>query len=319
MNLLPKGDLHVHLNGLVSFELVKDLIEREKVVLPAGIRIPEDLVRQNTSSLRDYLKAWEILRLVPTRRAHLKLLVESAFDTLHRDNVRFAEIRSSTLYVALNNGVAVDVALSWMLADMDEAGERHGIRYGLILSVPRGEYANDHFNALLRAYHKLGRPAQVIGLDLSGNEDIVLPDYFAAQYARAKDEYGLHITIHAGETGNADNVRSAILDYKADRIGHGTAAVKDPYVMDLLREKDICLEVCPVSNRLTGAVKQGDSHPMVDFLNAGIPFVLCSDNPNIHMRSLSGDYQEFFDETGDMNFINNMYAVQKKYSFLKDL
>ena len=319
LKLMPKGDLHVHLNGLVSFDVVRTLIEEARITLPSGIKIPEDLVQTRPSSLRDYLKAWEILRLVPTERNHLKLLVQSAFETLKHDNVGFAEVRSSVLYIALNNDVPVDVALGWMIEDLDESSEKYGIRYGLIMSVPRGEYTNEHLNALLRAYRKLGQPKQIIGLDLSGNEDIALPDLIAAQYARAKDELGLHITIHAGETGNPGNIRSAILDFKADRIGHGTAATKDPEVMELLGTRDICLEVCPVSNRLTGAVKPGEPHPFVELLKARVPFVICSDNPNIHKRGLTEDYEEFLKETGDTTFIQHQLETQKKYSFLTNL
>lgn len=94
----------------------------------------------------------------------------------------------------------------------------------------------------------------MIGLDLAGNEDITPPPETASLFRSAKDKYGLGITIHAGETGNADNIRNAIISYGADRIGHGTAVIRSPEIMDLIRELDICIEVCPISNRLTGAV-----------------------------------------------------------------
>jgi len=45
--------------------------------------------------------------------------------------------------------------------------------------------------------------------------------------------------------------------FHADRIGHGTAAGKDPDLMDLLAAKEVCVEVCPISNRLAAAMAEG--------------------------------------------------------------
>ena len=287
---LQKADLHVHLNGLVSFDLVKTILEEENTILPPGIRIPEDLIKTQPSSLKNYLKAWDILRLIPTNRSNLSLLVDSAFRFLHDDNIYLTEIRNSILYLALINDVQVDRALAWLIEDMECAAEKYNIRFGLIMSIPRGEYATDHFNALIRAYKKLGCPKAVIGIDLSGNEDFILPLYFGDYFRRAKEELGLHVTIHAGETGSTQNIINAVDLFHADRIGHGTAAAKDPELMAMLREKNICLEVCPISNRLTGAVPDGSPHPLIDFIAHKVPFVICSDNPQIHQATLSEDY-----------------------------
>ena len=316
---MPKGELHVHLNGLVSFDVVKQIIDLEGTTIPEGITVPGDLIRLTPSSLEEYLKAWEILRLIPTNRQNLKLLIESAFINLKKDNVRFAELRSSILYLALINDVAVDVALAWLLEDLEEYAGKYSIRYGLIMSIPRGEYAVDHFNSLLKAYKKLGKPNGVVGLDLSGNEDMHLPKYFGDKFRQAKDDHGLGITIHAGETGNVANILTAINDFGATRIGHATAAGHFPDVMHMLREKDICIEACPISNRLTNAVKADCHHPIVDFLKCKVPFVLCSDNPQVHQLTLTNDYLEFLKETGDSEYLSTMYEMQKKFSFIKGL
>ena len=89
--------------------------------------------------------------------------------------------------------------------------------------------------------------------------------------------------------------------------------------MELLQEKNICLEVCPISNRLTKAIKEGERSPMLNFLDNGVSFVIGSDNPQIHQLTLSDDYAEFLKQTGDLKYLNNMIAIQYQYSFIKDL
>ncbi|MFO6484685.1 hypothetical protein ACLBR5_17605 [Escherichia coli] len=156
----------------------------------------------------------------------------------------------------------------------------------------------------------------MIGLDLAGNEDITPPPEHGTDL-EVLNKYGLGITIHAGETGNADNIRNAIISYGADCIGHGTAVIRSPEIMDLIRELDICIEVCPISNRLNRRSLDVDPHPVGEMINHNIPFVICSDNPAIHRSSLSEDYVAFMQETKNFIVMDNMYETQKRYSFLK--
>ncbi|OEE81926.1 adenosine deaminase [Enterovibrio norvegicus FF-162] len=322
-NLIPemeKGELHVHLNGLVSSELVKKLLDNNIVDIPQGFDLDKELnVIKPAKSLSSYLKPWDLLRLIPKSRADLTLIVFDAFENLRKCNIRFVELRNSVLYIALLNKVNVEVAMAWLLEDISRASEYYKIKAGLILTVTRGDYSLEQLRSLLSAYIKLGKPDLIVGLDLAGNEDIRVSDALAYEFVRAKIEFGLKVTIHAGETGNFENIAIAVNNFKADRIGHGTAAIKSKATLDLLKEKDICVEVCPISNRLTNAVGESESHPVIEFINNEVPFVICSDNPSIHRSSITQDYIEFYRETKSSIHIKQMLKTQKKYSFIKGL
>ncbi len=203
-----------------------------------------------------------------------------------------------------------------MLEEAEEASVIYSIQYGLILTVPRGDYSIESLRSLLRAFVLLGRPKQVVGLDLAGHESRENISELVPHFMRAKKEFGLGVTIHAGETGIIENVTQAVLGFGADRIGHGTAAAKCVETMALLREHDVCLEVCPISNYLTGAVPNGEAHPLNAFVEHEVPFVICSDNPARHARGLNADYYEFIQETGRFDLLDDMYSKQSKYSFL---
>ncbi|GGX23079.1 adenosine deaminase family protein [Undibacterium macrobrachii] len=316
----PKGELHVHLNGLVSTDIVRKLLHQEYTSIPPGFDLNQDLVILTPArNLETYLKPWEVLRLIPKSRANLAMIVDNAFSNLKEQNIQFVELRSSVLYLSKLNNVDVETALSWLIDEIKNASSKYKIKAGLILTVSRGNFACTHLSALLEAFKNLDRPDFVVGIDLAGYEDTTSPLELGYLFEKAKNDFGLNITIHAGETGNAGNILDAIVRFKADRIGHGTAAYKSAAVMELLQKNDICVEVCPISNRRTGAIEENEKHPVVEFIKLGVPFVICSDNPSIHASGLSDDYLCFYNETENLEHLQNMFEKQKKYSFIKGL
>ena len=52
-------------------------------------------------------------------------------------------------------------------------------------------------------------------------------------------------------------------------IGHGCHAIEDPSVVELLKNKNVTLEVCPLSNYLTGSVRVMSEHPVRRLYDAG--------------------------------------------------
>jgi len=317
---LDKGELHVHLNGALPVNTVRELLACERAETPRAFDVKHDLVRHEPCrSLAEYLAPWRVLRLFPRRPENLSRLADAAVGALAEHRVRFAELRSSVLYLAGLQQCSPTVALERLIIATQTAANRHGIRRGLILTVTRGDYSAVNLAALLQAYMDLGCPRDVIGIDLAGDEEIPVPAELPQLFRDAKDRYGLGVTIHAGETGRPENVRVAIEQFDADRIGHGTAAGRDPRLMALLAERDVCVEVCPISNRLTGAVPPDDAHPLREFIRSGVPFVICSDNPGIHQRGLTDDMVAAMGEGVSEADLRGQYALAKRYSFIRDL
>lgn len=315
-----RGELHVHLNGAIPAPAIREILADEATVLPAGFEFGRDLLRAAPChSLAEYLTPWQVLRLFPRKRENLDRLTLAAFAGLADNNVRFAELRSSILYLTTLQKCSPAQALERLIESTGEAARRHGIRRGLILTVTRGDYCAVSLSTLLQAYQDLGEPKDVIGLDLAGDEEMGYPAELPSLFREAKDRFGLGVTIHAGETGRAENVRSAVELFGADRIGHGTAAGKDPELLALLSSRGICIEVCPISNWLTGAVPPNEAHPLQQFRKHGVPFVICSDNPAIHERGLADDQVAAMAEGLSIGDMRQQYEVAKRYSFMEDL
>lgn len=315
-----RGELHVHMNGAIPVFTIREILADEATVLPDGFQFVRDLVRSTPCrSLAEYLTPWQVLRLFPRKRENLDRLTLAVAASLADNNVRFVELRSSVLYLAALQKCSPAQALERLIESTGHAAQRYGIRRGLIITVTRGDYGAVNLSTLLQAYQDLGEPKDVVGLDLAGDEEMAYPAELPSLFREAKDRFGLGITIHAGETGRVENVRSAVELFGADRIGHGTASAKDPELLDLLATKGICVEVCPISNRLTGAIPKNGAHPLQRFRQHGVPFVICSDNPAIHQRGLADDQAAALAEGLSISDMRQQYEVAKRYSFMEDL
>lgn len=62
------------------------------------------------------------------------------------------------------------------------------------------------------------------------------------------------------------------------RIGHGFALAKHPKLFDLVKHKNIAIEVNPISNQVLKLVDDFRNHPASIYLAQNIPVVISSDN-----------------------------------------
>lgn len=88
--------------------------------------------------------------------------------------------------------------------------------------------------------------------------------------------------FHCGETldmgSNTDgNLVDALL-LGAKRIGHGFALAKHPYVMQQMRSRGLCLELCPISNEILGLTPRANGHAMYELLANNVHCTVSSDN-----------------------------------------
>lgn len=130
----------------------------------------------------------------------------------------------------------------------------------------------------------------VIGVSLGGDEIRFAAGLFVDAFAYARSE-GLHRVAHAGEAAGATSVRDAVEQLGAERIGHGIRALDDPEVVEMLVARRIPVEICPTSNRLTGAEQPGHPHPYIDLDRKGCVVTIDGDDPTIFHTSIGREYE----------------------------
>lgn len=175
-------------------------------------------------------------------------------------------------------------------------GPQAGPRVGFIWIVDRRQRA-DVAQVVRAAVAAHGHsPEFVLGLDLAGAEGADAPAALATDFAPAF-EACMRITIHAGEGERAENIWQAAYHLHADRIGHGLSLVDHPDLAQRFRDRGIALELCPTSNREVVGFRDplhahsGDCrrYPLRQFMSAGLPLTICTDNPGISRTTLADE------------------------------
>lgn len=133
------------------------------------------------------------------------------------------------------------------------------------------------------------RDRGVVAVGLGGLESDFPPEPYAPAFQLARAE-GLASVPHAGEVAGPASIRGALDALAADRIRHGIRAVEDPALVDELRDREIVLDVCPVSNVRTGAVASLEEHPVRELAAAGVRCSISTDDPAMFDTDLSRDY-----------------------------
>lgn len=129
----------------------------------------------------------------------------------------------------------------------------------------------------------------VIGISLGGDEARFPPRLFVEPFAYAR-AHGLHCVAHAGEDDGHESVRDALELLRVERIGHGIRALDDARIVELLAAKRVALEICPTSNRLTGAALAAYPYPYLDFDRRGCVVTIDCDDPAIFGTSIEREY-----------------------------
>jgi adenosine deaminase CECR1 len=126
----------------------------------------------------------------------------------------------------------------------------------------------------------------VIGFDMVNEEDFTpdidhfLPQIYEAREKAAKLGREFPLYLHCGETNDVNHTQlyDAIL-LETKRIGHGFHLAYHPELLKIVKEKDICIECCPVSNLVLAYVTDMRCHPTRGLLHQGVPVTISSDDP----------------------------------------
>lgn len=273
IQILPKAELHLHIEGTFEPELMFDIAKRN------NINLAHDSVESLKSTyefdnLQEFLDIYyQGVNVLQTEQDFYDL-TWAYLQRAKADNVVHTEImydpQSHT-----ERGIAFEVAINGIHRALSDARTQLGISSYLILSLLRHLSEEECLATLDQAVEHMDK-FDAIGLDSSemGNP----PEKFIKLYAKA-EELKLLKVAHAGEEGPAEYIWSAIDKLKIDRIDHGNRCLDDDKLVDYIIEKDLTLTVCPLSNLKLCVVDDLKQHPIKVMLDKGLNATVNSDDP----------------------------------------
>jgi len=269
----PTAELHVHIEGTLETELLVALARRNNVELPS----------YDPDALRELYRFTDLQSFLDIYYANLAVLrTEADFYDLglaYLTRAAAAGVRRAEIFfdpqTHLANGIPLAVVFGGLTRALNEGREHLGISADLILCFLRHLGGADALATLDAAIPYLD---QFIGVGLDSAEVGFPPSLFTEVFAKAA-ALGLHRVAHAGEEGGPDYVHEALDLLGVERVDHGIRSVEDDHLLQVLRERQIPLTVCPLSNVCLQATPTLAAHPLPAMLDAGLIVTISSDDP----------------------------------------
>lgn len=315
--LLPKAELHLHLEGTVRAETLLEL--RQRRGQPASLTEVEPLYHYN--DFFGFLMAFKALTEDLKTPEDYELITYRLLEQLSKENILYAEVY-----------VSVGVCL-WRKQDFPavfeglERGRERGQRdFGAalvwIFDAVR-QFGPESAQSVFQLAAEF-RDRNVVGVGIGGDELKAPPELFRDAYRYAADQ-GLRLTVHAGESAGPQSIWGA-LNLGAERIGHGLTAFEDPELIEELAVRQIPLEICLTSNLRTGCCGKISDHPLRRYFDQGLMVTLNTDDPALFETSLTKEYQlaqaefgfsdDHLRELARNSFEASFLPAEKKVEFL---
>ncbi|HEY9814307.1 MAG TPA: adenosine deaminase family protein [Candidatus Obscuribacterales bacterium] len=286
---LPKAELHLHLEGAPRWSTLRAAhnhhfgtsLPKQPPWHEAGFRFShfgefQDLFRR-------YIHPW-----LQTPRGYAEVM-RDVVDSLIEQNIRYAEVNFAPSMVA-RHGASLPQVWDWIAAELERARSHHCIiRIFVGLMRPHGVE-----EAI--AWVKETRLLDIVsGYDLQGDEVGWPADLFQPAFDLARD-VGKRVKVHAGEMTGPESIRMAVEQMGITQIGHGTSAVQDPDLVELLRDRQVTVEVCPTSNERLGNVASYLAHPIFELDQARVAVTVNSDDPTFFGVTLTDELLRLMQE-----------------------
>jgi adenosine deaminase len=288
---IPKVELHRHLEGSLRLKTIVEVARATGMTVPLHTGPLGNLVQVNTGepyTFQNFLAKFATLRLFYRSPDIIHRITREAIEDAALDNIRYLELRFTPIALSRAERFPLGEVIDWVCESAEKAAQDFNMQVRLLVSVNRHESVELAEQVAWLAADRLKR--NIVGMDLAGNEAEFDASQFAGIFREAR-ESGLRTSVHAGEWAGASNVRQALEDFGAERIGHGVRILEDEDVVSLARDRQAVFEVCLTSNQHTGVVALLEDHPLMKMMTAGLNITLNTDDPSISQITLGNEYQ----------------------------
>lgn len=284
--MVKKAELHVHLEGTATPELIRRLAVRNKVKLPD--RVFNDDHNFSWKDFPDFLDCYEAAcQAIKSDRDYYDITFEYLKRCAEEDTI-YVEMMYSPVHAEMSSGIPSHEHLNAIQEAIEDAEKQLGIISGVIMTGVR-HYGLESVIRVAKDTEKRAHSC-IIGFGMAGEESRFPPADFKKAFEIARGA-GLECTVHAGEVAGAHSVREAIEHLPVGRIGHGVRSIEEEKLVKELAERNIVLEVCPTSNVAIKAFSGYDTHPFRKLYDAGIKLTLNTDDPPYFNTTIGKEYE----------------------------
>lgn len=277
-------DISLRLSTLLEFAQADGIVPQSTSL--ASFKKDFVLVKP-LSDLSAVLDQFELYAKVLKNPERIERMAFEGVEDCYREGTLGAELRFSPSFMSQFSGVDWDVVLNAADSGLKRALDLYpDMRAGLICIGSREQGLDQ---VIRTSEFFLKHRSRFIGFDLAGHETI--PNRHFESAFKPLIQAGANITVHAGESTDADAVWESIELLGAKRIGHGIRSIDDPMLVEHLAAKNILLEICPTSNWLTQAAPTWADQPLKRFLNAGVPVSINTDDPSMFGLTLPHEFR----------------------------
>ncbi|WP_096695508.1 adenosine deaminase [Polaromonas sp. AER18D-145] len=292
LRLMPKAELHIHIEGSLEPELIFALAQRNGIQLPYA-SVDELRSAYAFTNLQSFLDIYYAGASVLITEQDFYDMTRAYLLRAAQDNVIHTEIFFDP-QTHTARGISMETVIKGLHRACVDAQAELGISAALILCFLRHLSEEEAFETLEQA---LPWRDLIIGVGLDSGEVGNPPEKFARVFARCR-ELGLHLVAHAGEEGPPAYIWTALDLLKVERIDHGVQSAKDPSLMQRLAKDRIALTVCPLSNLKLCVFPDLARHNLRQLLDAGLAATVNSDDPAYFGGYMNENFTQTFGATG---------------------
>jgi adenosine deaminase len=205
----------------------------------------------------------------------------------HEQNIRHTEIFFDP-ETHTDHGVPFEAVIEGIHQALVDAEEKLTITSNLILCFLRHKSENLS-SALTTLERALPYKDWIVAVGLDSSEVGHPPKRFADVFDKARSA-GFLTVAHAGEEGPPEYVWQALDLLKVKRIDHGVRSEEDPALVERLRDEQIPLTVCPLSNTKLHVFDRMADHNLKRLMDAGLCITINSDDPAYFGGYLNENY-----------------------------
>lgn len=288
-----KAELHAHLEGTISPEMVRKLAEKNGISVPDGLFDQHGFYKWDDKGnagerLISFVNAYDVATAVIKTPSDYYDITRDYLRRCHDEGSIYEEL---TVYADPEPtvGISYSAMIDAMADAIDDARTKLNIECRILPAFVRHygvERSVKDAKTVISYPHKY-----VTGITMAGAETMHSVADFVPAYQIVTNALGLQKTAHAGEATGPETIRACHELLGITRFGHMVRVLEDPDLMREMVDIGAVAEVCPSSNVALQVYPDLAHHPLRRMYDAGITITLNSDDPPFFKTSLGQEYE----------------------------